>query len=179
MKRIFLSLWPDHNIATEIQCAAQCWDCPSTCRRYATTDLHLTLHFIGAVPEAQLLDIQKCLHVPFEPFTLSLDAPRTWPGGLLVLCPATLPAALLNLHKDLSRALQALKLPVTERDFAPHVTLARRCEGMTVPQRCRPVLWRIEEYALTVSTGHPEQRYERIARYSGHPGRDHDPHTVF
>lgn len=127
----------------------------------------MTLHFIGSVPVDRLAQIRSALRVPFEPFTLTLDTPRQWPGGLAVLCPSETPGALADLHERLGEVLHDLQLPVSPRQLVAHVTLGRRCDRMAVPPSCPPVVWRVDSYALIQSTGDARERYVLLERYSG------------
>lgn len=125
--------------------------------------LHLTLHFIGAVPARRVPDIADTLACPVTPFTLVLDTVETWPRGLALLAPGEVPPALRRLHADLADALRALALPVEARAFRPHVTLARRA-GPPWPRRaCVPVVWPVRGYALVRSR--PDGRYDLLRRY--------------
>lgn len=123
------------------------------------------MHFIGPVAEERLQDICEHLAVQFEPFTLTLDTPRQWSGGLMVLCPAIVPNGLVRLHTMLGHALERLSLPVSQREFSPHITLARSCKDMEVPTTCASINWSVSSYALAVSTGDADRRYELISRY--------------
>lgn len=173
MKRIFLALIPDKATALDIYQAATSWTWPPSSKRYSAEDLHSTLHFIGSVAKERLPEISQSVHILFEPFTLTLDTPHLWHGGLVVLCPTTIPEAMVRLHKGLAQVLHDLNLPMRDHALAPHVTLARHCQGMEVPVSCPPIRWQVEDYALVVSTGNAHQRYEVFSRYTGQavPGR--------
>ena len=172
MKRIFLALWPDRSTAAAIDQVIAPWDWTLGCRRYAPDDLHITLHFIGGVSHEKIDDIRQALRVAFEPFTLSLDTPQQWPGGLAVLCPSTIPNALTELHQRLRQPLRKLHLPLSERPLVPHVTLARRCDHIGMPAVCPPIAWLVECYALVLSTGDVRQRYVPLETYSACSGGD-------
>lgn len=165
MKRIYLALWPDSKTASQIERAAAQLPWSSSCRREVAGDLHLTLHYIGFVPDEQIPFLTKQLKVPFEPFTLKLGSLEKWPGDLFVLTPLSIPPALAKLHAALGLVLQQQKLPVSSRKFQPHVTLARRGRDLEVKGTIEPVLWRVDDYALVLSTGDPLSRYEVLCRY--------------
>ena len=92
-------------------------------------------------------------------------APQHWPGGLAVLCPGTIPDALIGLHQRLGQALREHHLPVSARALAPHVTLARRCNRIEMPAVCPPITWLVQDYALVLSTGDIRQRYVQLETY--------------
>lgn len=152
--RLFLALWPDAPTRHALQAwqGAIAW--PADARPTAPAHLHLTLHFIGAVPRARLSALQAGLGRPFTPFTLQLAELVLWRGGLAVLLPAETPPALATLHAGLGVALRALALPVDERPFRPHVTLARHAGGARLTAPAAPVAWHADAgYVLAESAG--------------------------
>lgn len=152
--RLFLALWPDAAARRALQAwqGAIAW--PADARPTAAAQLHLTLHFIGAVPRSRLPALLAGLDRPFTPFTLQLADFALWRGGIAVLQPAEAPAALATLHADLADALRALALPVDERPFRPHVTLSRHAGGAVPAPPPAPVVWRADAgYVLAESAG--------------------------
>lgn len=134
--------------------------------RYAPADWHVTLHFIGDVEPDQVRNIAAGAHVPFQPFELVLDQPALWHHGLAVLCATDMPMPLQVLHAQLGQALQQLGLPVETRPYRPHLTLARRADAAVAPSAPAPVVWPVTGFALVVSTGCKDQRYQVIRPYS-------------
>lgn len=165
MKRIFIALWPAKRTATAIDRVAAGWAWPEQCRRYPPRDLHLTLHFIGACADDKIETVRRNLRVPMEPFTLALDAPRRWPKGLAVLCPSIIPPALTHLHEALAQALGDCEVDFDHRTLLPHVTLARHCRDIALPETCEPIPWAVRQYALIQSTGDARQRYVALRTY--------------
>ena len=99
--------------------------------RYALPEnYHLTLAFLGDVPEARLDDA----HAVLARCAAALPAPRVtltgadvfgrMENGVLILRAASDPD-LTALHGALAAALVRKGLPVSPGPFAPHVTLAR------------------------------------------------------
>jgi 2'-5' RNA ligase len=93
--------------------------------------LHLTLVFIGEVPNESVGRIVEGMQQPFplDPFTMEF-------AGLGVFPPRGAPRALWfgigrgvddaqALHRAVAERLQALGLPPEERAFTPHLTLGR------------------------------------------------------
>ncbi len=91
--------------------------------------MHLTLHFIGAVPDEQFAAIKTALAtVTQAPFDMKLqgvgvfphqDRARVlWAGG--VRAPGV-----LHLHHQLGNVLKPTGFTPEDRPYAPHVTLAR------------------------------------------------------
>lgn len=161
-QRLFLALWPDEDVQKQLALHTSQWTWPSGCAPYAPADWHVTLHFIGNVDADRVKDIAASADVPFQPFELILDQPRLWPHGLAVLCATEVPMPLLALHDQLGHVLRQLGLPVETRPYEPHVTLARRAGAATPPTVSAPVVWRVRRFALVVSTGDREHRYQVI-----------------
>ncbi len=164
-QRLFLALWPDHAAKGKIAEHARRWVLPSGCVPYAPVDWHVTLHFIGNVFAERVPDIAAGVGVPLEPFELVLDQPQLWPQGLAVLCASEVPAALQALHDRLGRALRGLNQAVDGRPYQPHLTLARRADAAIPPSACAPIVWSVRSFALVVSTGRTDQRYEVLRQY--------------
>jgi 2'-5' RNA ligase len=114
----------------------------------------MTLHFIGQVDARRLGELSAGLACDFSPFTLDFGVAQLWPHGIAVLCPLATPPALLQLHAALGDALRRLDLPVEERPFRAHVTLARKAQRASVPAAGPALRWRVEDgYALVQSVG--------------------------
>jgi len=127
--------------------------------------LHLTLHFIGAVPRSRLPALIDGLRVPFTPFDVVLDRSDKWAHGIAVLRPGEPPPGLLQMHASLQEALRRLGLPVETRAYKPHVTLARHAESASPPETITPSRWRARSYALAESLAGPPRRYRVLQRY--------------
>lgn len=152
--RLFLALWPPQAVRDALADHMRQWQWSPQARPTLLERLHLTLHFIGAVPEARLDELKARLRAPFQPFALELARPEVWPGGIAVLCSTQTPAALQALHAQLGERLRALGLPVDERPLRPHVTLARKAQGARRPAQCDVVAWDVNGgYALVRSRG--------------------------
>ncbi len=93
--------------------------------------VHVTLHFIGELAESRVGDLTTAVKRPLDiaPFDLAL-------GGLGLFPPRGRPRVLWvgvergsdglgRVHEEMGNRLVALGLPLEERAFSPHVTLAR------------------------------------------------------
>lgn len=166
--RLFVALWPDQGVCDELveNCNAWKWSAGATLMQ--PDMFHLTVRFIGPVPRNRLSQLQAEVAVPvvsFIPFVLNLDGAELWPHGIAVLRPRVTPTALLVLHGELGQALQRCGIPTEDREFRPHVTLARHAAGAVLPSSMPAINWRVKAYALAESTRAASGRYRVIRRY--------------
>lgn len=159
--RLFVALWPDAAALRALTAWQARWSWPQRAVVVAPAQLHLTVQFIGAVPNARLPELAQALALPMHPFDLTLDRAEVWPQGLAVLCPDAVTDALTALHADLQAALQRLALPVDTRAFRPHVTLARKAAGASPPSAPPTLRWSVQGFALVQSRG----GYRTLVRY--------------
>lgn len=159
--RLFLGLWPDDR--TLVQLAARrdaiAWE--ERAKVSLNERLHLTLHFIGQVPRERIPALQERLQVPAGDIELELTWLDVWKGGIAVLRPHAVPPALSNLQIELAKQLRNEGLPVEEREFRPHVTLARNAPA-AIDIGSPPVRWRSSGYALCES----RDGYHVLKRYA-------------
>ena len=97
--------------------------------------LHLTLAFIGEVPNRHLIDIADTLsRIEIDPFDLALAGVNFFgkPGKPKALwAKVENKKPLMHLHEKVNHALLEMGLDVETRKFTPHVTLARFKRGST------------------------------------------------
>ena len=166
-ERLFLALWPDARCRTCLLAHRDAWRWNAGAAPVAPRRLHLTLHFIGAVPRDRVAALAAALQVPFEPFSMSFGVPEAWPRGLAVLRPQDLPEPLGSLHAALGQALRSFGWPVERRDFRPHVTLARKATGAVAPAHAPVFRWPVAAYVLMASV--PGADYRLVRTYEAHP----------
>jgi 2'-5' RNA ligase len=159
--RLFIALWPDDGAAAWLHAcdAAIVW--PAGAAREQQRR-HMTLHFLGAVPRAELDDLTRVLQHPFVPFDLELGRIVAWPRGLVVVEPVRTEPALLDLHAGLGAALQRAGQRLESRPFKPHVTLARRAPRAAWSKTPAPQRWPVSAFALVASAGGV---YRNVAHY--------------
>jgi len=92
-----------------------------------TKSFHLTLKFLGEITPAQAEEAKKRLEtVKFKPFTASLNDTGVFPSEdqIRVVWVGIEPSKIIkDLQKQIDNALEGLF--TKEKDFQPHVTLAR------------------------------------------------------
>ena len=165
MSRLFFAVWPAAPASQALAELARVLAAPLAARPTPREKIHLTLAFLGEVVDAQVqlaIDAGDAVHG--EAFDLALDhvgsfrkAKVAWAGS------DQPPGGLIALNVALRDSLGRRSLPVEARDFAPHVTLARKIAGplprTALPQ---PISWRAEGFSLVKSHG---GRYEDVASW--------------
>ncbi|MCU0968687.1 MAG: RNA 2',3'-cyclic phosphodiesterase [Rubrivivax sp.] len=160
--RLFVACWPGPATRRAIVDWRDLWRWPGGTRPVPDAQLHLTLHFIGAVPRARVPEVAEGLQMRFEGFVVGGGSAEVWRGGVAVLRLAEEPPALRALHEALGRAIDSLGLPVERRRFTPHVTLARHAAGAWAPQAPAALTWPVRGYRLVESL--PQGRGYRAVR---------------
>ena len=161
--RLFIGLWPDADTRAAIEAQAQAWSWPASTRRTRVEQLHVTVHFLGNVPAARLAALAEGLRVTWSGCELLLDRATVWPGGIAVLEATQVPPSLAALHAELQARLQQLQVPVEERRYRPHVTLARKASGARPPVKGEPLRWRAGPQVLLVQSLPGGRGYEPAA----------------
>jgi RNA 2',3'-cyclic 3'-phosphodiesterase len=153
--RLFVALWPDAAVRAALADRRDRWQWNLGARPVRTDKLHLTLHFLGAVPRARLPELRSALRRPFTAFALEFRSPTLWPRGLAVIEPVAVPPPLGELHAALGAALLHLGLPCESAPWRPHVTLARRAAAAVPPAQAAALHWPVRGYALVESRPSP------------------------
>jgi 2'-5' RNA ligase len=157
--RLFIGLWPDAATRAALAAHRDQWRWTGRARPTRGEKLHLTLHFLGMQPRAlmqPLIDGLKTL--PFEPFDMTLDQTDLWPrvsGGVTVLQPSSMPAALTALHATAATWLKELCVEPERRPYKPHVTLAHHASGTPAHAVDRAIVWRVQRPVLVESEPAP------------------------
>jgi 2'-5' RNA ligase len=184
--RLFVALEPTDAVRRRLGAIAQ--DLRRTAGRAADDvrwvqpeNVHLTLQFLGAVPDARVGDVAEAVRgAAAGSRALSLEVkgaggfpnarrPRVvWVGLAGDVEP------LAALVADLGRRLAPLGFPPEERAYAPHLTLGRARDGRGAPglagalaqaAQAEGVTWRAAELVLFESHLSPRgPRYEAILR---------------
>lgn len=159
--RLFLALWPAADTLAQLVARRDAiqWEAGASVSK--DDRLHLTLSFIGQVPRDRIGALTDTLRVPAGEIELSLTWLDVWNDDIAVLRPKEIPDSLSQLQLALAAQLRKAGMPVEEREFRPHVTLARNA-GATVEVGGKPVRWRSREYVLAES----RSGYHVVERYS-------------
>ncbi|HPU50200.1 MAG TPA: RNA 2',3'-cyclic phosphodiesterase [Burkholderiaceae bacterium] len=163
--RLFLALWPDEPVRQALLACRDAWQWARHAGPVPPRHLHLTLHFLGEVPRARLPDLIAGLSVAVAPFEVTLGPLAVWPNGVAVWEPSVCPDVLTQLHQQLGQALMRLGVPLEDRPYRPHVTLARRARDAQMPWSVPPLTWPVDHYALVESCPGTPRRYEVLRLY--------------
>lgn len=175
--RAFFALWPDAPAveALEPHAIRLSREVDGRCMRPET--LHLTLAFLGDVPEARLASLVAAPPPAFVPaFPLCLDRVGVWPhNGIGWAAPSAPPPPLLELHRSLAGWLQERGFEPEAQPFRPHVTLVRHGTGSREGAAIAPVAWIARSFVLVRSfrgpTGAAYRTLSRVDLPAGGQGQ--------
>ena len=159
MPRLFFALWPDP--AVRVRLAGHCDPVIKDYRGRPTQPdtLHMTLAFLGDIPELRVPLALGCGdRVKEAPFTLNIDARAHFARARVAwLGCAHPPAALHGLANALRRELGGTHFTIGHGDspFKPHITIARDCRAFPPPKDIPAIEWRVESFVLVNSTPVP------------------------
>lgn len=169
--RLFFALWPDPPVTDALAASARPLLDACRGRRIPKRNYHLTLAFLGGVPETQLDAVRAAAAtVRAEPFDLHLDVHGHWrdPKVAWLGCSAPPPAARALAHV-LWAALAPLGFKPDPRPFRPHLTVLRSCTACDWPGPVVPVDWPVREFVLVRSVTLPGgPRYDVLDRWHLH-----------
>src|SRR5262245_34137584 len=114
--RLFIALWPTAAVRAALVERRDAIGWPLNAGIVDDQRLHLTLHFIGNVPQALWPHLLTCLQVRSQSIEIELGGAQQWPHGLVVLPAMAVTAQLAALHGALGTALSTLGLPVERRE---------------------------------------------------------------
>ncbi|GAA5234787.1 RNA 2',3'-cyclic phosphodiesterase [Verticiella sediminum] len=170
--RCFLALAPAASDARRIARLAA-MAAPQDAHRLAAVDLHITLAFFGRIAPAAGHALAAVLqHLADAPLMLDMSGLACWPDPRrprVLVAEFTASPALLALLAQVHGHMRALGLPIEQRPYRPHVTLARfpyRRAGAAQPAPV-PMLQACRFDALALYTSlapTPVQRYRPLAQ---------------
>jgi 2'-5' RNA ligase len=150
-------------------------------RSIPADNLHVTLAFLGSVPERQLPQLGEIARRAAllggdaasaragEPrIELAFDQLEYWQAAhLLCAVPAQLPVWLAALARTLQVLLTSRGFAPDLKPFRPHVTVVRKVSRPGAAGEMHPVIWRFTELALLESRTLPEGAlYSVVESYS-------------
>jgi 2'-5' RNA ligase len=162
--RLFFALWPDPNVTRQLTQMAHRLILESRSRSVDPKNYHVTLAFVGEVPDAKLAVLQQIGgSLRASRFALKCDSIEFWRDSQVVVAAVNAaPPGLLDLWAKLNDSIGLLP----ER-LRAHVTLARKVTQAPVPQAMSPIEWRATNFSLIRSdTGGVQSAYTVLDTWS-------------
>ncbi|HTW39181.1 MAG TPA: RNA 2',3'-cyclic phosphodiesterase [Steroidobacteraceae bacterium] len=159
-RRLFFALWPSAAMQEALASAARrTIESLRSGRPVPRGNLHLTLAFLGSVPESSvevLEDAARRLDRAGA-VTITFDAIEYW-ARAEILCAAarSAPQVAAAFAQTLKQALLSNGFAPDLKPFRPHVTLARQVRQRPSECALAQVSWTFGEFALMESRSSPE-----------------------
>ncbi|MGE5468872.1 MAG: RNA 2',3'-cyclic phosphodiesterase [Ignavibacteria bacterium] len=171
-RRLFFALWPEADVAGRLHEAGKALQRACGGRVMRRDTLHVTLVFLGAVPQSRVADAEAAAdRVAGSRFALELDGLACWKHNRIAWagCGET-PAALDALATQLAQRLREAGFRLDARPFAVHATLVRNADcAAPLPPLSEPIVWLVADFVLVEShTGPAGSRYEIVRRWALH-----------
>lgn len=166
--RLFFALWPADALRDAMRGATdRVAAFRGTGRRIDPAKYHLTLHFLGSLPEPPDALIERCRvaagQVDCSGFHLVIDRAGGFPGARVGWLAPSGNSGLDALWSALGHALDeaGVQRRGAER-FSPHVTVLRGLAGRMREVPVEPLSWPVEDFVLVHSH---DGRYEMVGRW--------------
>jgi 2'-5' RNA ligase len=152
-RRLFFAAWPAASLRDAIVADYLAPVPPDAGRLQQPAQLHLTLEFLGSVPESRLPRLRD-LAAALEGAScvVTLDRVAWWRRpAVLCLVASQCPPELMGLVEALRRALRGEGFQTDSRPYQAHLTLARKVGHPVVLSPPRPLSWPVQEFTLVES----------------------------
>lgn len=160
-RRVFLALWPD--VATRkqiyrIQQQLAGHRALQSAVAVKQENLHLTLHFIGAVTDDVLKKLSALLNRVESPsFEMTIDHVGCFPKPKVTwLGIEGSPLELVELVRQTGECVSQCVETYQQTSFSPHITLFRKVRCTEKLGDTEPVRWKAENFALVESNTRAE-----------------------
>jgi 2'-5' RNA ligase len=165
--RLFFALWPTDALRDELVKNVEPLLERKKSRRIRPDNFHITLAFLGAVQARKLPSIMEAASsIDGEPVELELAKIEAWPGSHVLCLTPERCAPLSELVERLRFNLSAHQVEPDQKDFRPHVTVAREWRDRSVEGAIGPIKWAANEFVLVESENTREgSRYRIIGRW--------------
>ncbi len=109
--------------------------------------MHLTIKFLGSLPETKIPEVTEAMKTAISKsritsFEFTIKGLGAFPRPVsprILWAGVTLTDPMKKLHKAIDAELSLLEIPPDEREFTPHLTLAR-IKSKTTPQACKNII---------------------------------------
>ena len=167
MERLFFAVWPDADAAARLGALAGEIAIAADGKPVPEAKVHLTVAFLGAVDENRAaLAREAGAAIRSAAFDLVLDRVGSFRGARVAWagCEA-IPPKLARLHAALAQELRGRGFELEERDFTPHVTLARKIRRAVALRATEAIAWRADALTL-VRTEAGSGGYKVVERWN-------------
>jgi 2'-5' RNA ligase len=167
--RLFFALWPPLEAAAARAHWAAKVQRATRGRVTRAETIHLTLAFLGEVPEARLPDaVAAAREVRGAAHALPIEEARYWEHNRIVWAgPREMPAPLAELASELRAALLRGRFALESRPFQAHITLIRKAGTPRSLPPLPAVDWPVGEFVLVRSASASEgSRYMFAERFA-------------
>ena len=149
MARLFFALWPDAETGAALADLAQRLAQGSGGRPVPVAKIHMTLAFLGEIALERIPAALEAAAIRARGFEGVLDQVGSFRrAGVAWAGMAEPPRELLGLERKLASRLREAGFALEEREFNPHVTLARRT-GRAIPRAAiAPIRWHADAFTL-------------------------------
>ncbi len=132
-KRVFFALWPDHDQRERLRDIVNSVARTVEGRAVDRRDWHVTLVYIGELPEEQVPDLlQQASQVQVEPFHLRFDRLEFWARPKIAcLMASTVPVELQSLIDTLRGIVLDFGVMPEDRTYRPHITVVKSARTFT------------------------------------------------
>jgi 2'-5' RNA ligase len=167
-RRVFFALWPDDSVRSQIsRLNQQLPTMEAGCRLMQPDNLHLTLHYIGAVSEDELACLSReVAMLQSASFKLTLDHLGYFqrPRVLWLGCRVT-PDGYVDLLRKLADKIDGCGFKM-EMGTTPHVTLRRNVLSAELVNHIEHIEWQVAQFALVESLSvEGAVRYQLLEKY--------------
>lgn len=168
-RRLFFAVWPPDVQQQTIEAIMRPRVESSRGRAVPARNLHVTLAFLGSIPDARFEAVLACASaVRGDAFHLAFDQLEIWARAhVLCLTTSRMPAELAQIEERLRFNLLNEQFDIRQEDYRPHVTLARDIKRRNHREAIPPLGWRVAEFVLVQSRSGPSgSEYEVIRRWA-------------
>ncbi|HWK50858.1 MAG TPA: RNA 2',3'-cyclic phosphodiesterase [Steroidobacter sp.] len=152
-QRLFFALWPSDEFRAELEAATVPLARASGGRLISPRNFHVTLLFLGQIPNQRLAVIQQAGEdwAGSAAFALDFDGVESWGRSVLCLTTSSPPASTIALAAGLRASLNSQLKQLDERPYNPHITLARDLPRGLQSQKIKTLRQQVNEFVLVES----------------------------